>query len=59
VISRQLPRPGVEENQGHLGEVAAIAGVSQQSLYNMMNRAGLTKEEFKKRKKIERIFKVD
>jgi hypothetical protein len=49
----------LKKTRGHLGEATAISGVSQQSLYNMMEWAWLTKEEFKKRKKIERVFKVD
>lgn len=49
----------LKKTRGHLGEAAGIAGVSQKSLYNMMKRAGLTKEEFKKKKKIERIFQAD
>lgn len=39
----------LKKSRGRIGEAAAIAGVSQKSLYNMMKRAGLNKEQFKNR----------
>ena len=38
----------LQQTRGRIREAATLAGVSQKSLYNMMLRTGLTKEQFKK-----------
>jgi DNA-binding NtrC family response regulator len=43
-ISRLLQR-----TQGRVGEAARAAGINERSLYDLMRRRGLRKEEFKKR----------